>query len=306
MTLADGSDVEGSIESFRTGSGSTVIDRRYLDNYEMPAVCVQTSSSYTETFGTTSYYSYTTSNSDQRVVSHTFAYNGSTLHNFSLLYDKTKKAALWVAFAMHHDTYPWLVGRNDEWAPDPGIPEDWQPDLSSGYQQSSTYARGHQVASNDRRTTDIQTKQTTYYSNMTPQISGFNGGVWSSLEGEIQKIGNATTGNDMLYVVTGPIFGSGYGTTKDKKGTDCAVATHYFKCIMKVTFSDGEPVSAKGAAYLLKHESGAARENVTINDIEDLTGFDFFANLPISIQRVAEAETHPTDYFPRQTIPTSN
>ena len=99
LTLADGSDVEGSIESFRTGSGSTVIDRRYLDNYEMPAVCVQTSSSNTETFGSTSYYSYTTSNSDQRVVSHTFAYNGSTLHNFSLLYDKTKKAALWVAFA---------------------------------------------------------------------------------------------------------------------------------------------------------------------------------------------------------------
>lgn len=176
MTLGTGTDVEGAILYFTTTSGSSSVDRKYLNNYEIPAVTVLTYSTGTETQGSTSYYSYTTSNSNQMVVSHTFSYGGNTLHNFSLLYDKTKKAALWVAFAMHHDTYPWLVSRSDSWKADPGIPTAWQPNLSSGYQESTTYSRGHQVASNDRRTTDYQTKQTTYYSNMTPQISGFNGG----------------------------------------------------------------------------------------------------------------------------------
>ena len=305
MTLGDGTDVEGEILSFTTTSGSTSVDRKYLDNYEIPAVTVLTYSTGKETQGGTPYYSYTTSNSNQMVVSHTFEYGGNTLHNFSLLYDKTKKAALWVAFAMHHDIYPWLEDRYDSWKPDPGIPSTWQPNLSSAYNESSTYSRGHQVASNDRRTTEYQTKQTTYYSNMTPQISGFNGGVWATLEGDIQKIGNATTGNDMLYVVTGPIFGSGYGTTDDKYGTACAVPTQYFKCIMKVTLSGGVPVSATGAAYLMDHKSGATRQNVSIDYIEDLTGFDFFANIPKSIQDGAEDDVHPTSYFPQQALPTS-
>lgn len=311
MTVWDGVsnyvDIESSVASFTTPefSNVTASDRRYLDNYEIPSISVVQYTCGTETHGSTLYYSYTTSNSNQRVVSHSFEYGDNTLHNFSLLYDKTKKAALWVAFAMHHDTYPWLVSRSDSWKADPAIPSSWQPNLSSGYSESTTYSRGHQVASNDRRTTADQTKQTTYFSNMTPQLSGFNGGVWATLEGDIQKIGNATTGNDMLYVVTGPIFGSGYGSTDDKDGAACAVPTQYFKCIMKVTLSGGVPVSATGAAYLLDHQNGATRQNVSIDYIEGLTGFDFFANVPKSVQDGAEDDVHPTSYFPQQALSTS-
>ena len=307
ITLGNGTDVPGDILSFKTPEFSVVTasDRRYLDNYEVPSVNVSKYTCGAETHGGTPYYSYTMSNSDQRVVSHTFEYNEEVMHNFTLLYDKGKKAALWVAFAMHHDIYPWKVSRSDSWKADPGIPSSWQPNLSSGYAESKTYSRGHQCASNDRRTTTDQTRQTTYYSNMTPQITGFNGGVWATLEGDIQKIGNATTGNDMLYVVTGPIFGDGYITTNDDDGTACAVPTQYFKCIMKVTFSDGAPVSAVGAAYLMDNETGSTRQNVSIDDIEALTGFDFFANVPLSIQNQAEDDVHPTSYFPQQATSTS-
>jgi DNA/RNA endonuclease G (NUC1) len=216
-----------------------------------------------------------------------------------MLYDGDKRCALWVAFVMNTGSYPWIEERHDDWEPDPAIPASWMPDLSSGYKESSTYDRGHQVASNDRRTTVAQTKQTTYYSNMTPQLSGFNGGVWSTLEGDIQKIGKATSGNDSLYVVTGPIFESGYGTTPDKNGKSCAIPSKYFKCIMRVTFTGGTPTAASGAAYLLDHASGATRQEVTIAYIQQLTGFDFFANIPPGLQSQAEAETHPTSYFPQ-------
>lgn len=257
----------------------------------------------------TDWYRYdVTGNSNQKVVTHTFKYNGQVLRNYSMLYDKTKKAALWVACVMNADMYPWIVSRGDNWNYDPalvfGSDYSWQPNLSSSYVD---YTRGHQIASNDRRTTIYQMYQTDYYSNMTPQLSGFNSGMWSSLEGEIQKIGNATTGSDILYVVTGPIFGSGYGTAKDKSGTECAVPTQYFKCIMKVTYSGGTPVSAMGAAYLMDHvSSGSVRQAVTIHSIEELTGFDFFANIPASLQATAEYETHLTTDFPQKAIPTSN
>ena len=297
---------EGEVRSFTTPSPSPVTDRGFLDCYEVPDVTVLTHDSRKETFGSTYYHAYTTSNSYQKVVTHTFSYNSSTLRNYTLLYDGNKHAALWLAFVMNGESYPWSVGRNDEWAPDPAIDESWQPDLSSGYKQSGTYDRGHQCASNDRRTTSDQTKQTTYYSNMTPQLGGFNGGVWAALEGDIQKIGNACTGSTMLFVVTGPIFGSGYGTTEDKNGLKCAVPTKYFKCIMKVAYSGSTPTEAVGAAYLLDHVSGATRQNVSIDDIEELTGFNFFAHVPTELQNKAEAEVHPTSYFPMKTISTSD
>ncbi len=309
MTVWNGSayvDIEGEVLSFISGSPSPVSDRGFLDCYEVPDITVQGVSTGTETFGSTSYYSYTTANSNQRVVTHTFSYGGSTLRNYTMLYDKTKHAALWVAFVMNGDSYPWLVDRSDSWKPDPAIPESWQPSLPSGYQESSTYSRGHQAASNDRRTTTDQTKQTTYYSNMTPQLSGFNGGVWSTLESDIQKIGNACTGSTMLFVVTGPIFGSGYTTTNDKSGTACAVPTQYYKCIMKVSYSGDTPTAAIGAAYLLDHQNGATRQNVSIDYIEQLTGFNFFAKVPTSLQNTAETEVHPTSYFPQTVTNTSD
>ncbi len=299
MKLADGSDVEGDIMSFQTDSPGAVTNRGYLANYEFPWVSPMTYSTGNETFGSTSWHAYGTSNSKQMVVVHTFSYNG-VKRNYSMLYDGNKRCALWVAFVMNTGSYPWLVDRNDDWEPDPAIPLNWMPNLSSGYQESNTYSRGHQAASNDRRTTKEQTKQTTYYSNMTPQLSGFNGGMWSSLEEDIQKIGKATSGNDSLYVVTGPIFDSSYETTPDKDGNECAIPSKYFKCIMKVTFFGNTPTSATGAAYLLNHQnSGATREIVSINDIEDLTGFNFFANIPGDLQLTAEAEKHPTNYFPQ-------
>lgn len=246
-------------------------------------------------------------NSGQMVVTHTFIRNKKQYRNYSMLYDKSKKAALWVAFAMNADAYPWLVDRSDKWVYDPalvfGTDYSWQPNLTSSY-QSSAYTRGHQVASNDRRSTTHQTRQTTYFSNMTPQLSGFNTGVWATLEGEIQNIGSATSGSDTLYVVTGPVFGNGYGTTEDKSETVCAVPTQYFKCIMKVHFSGEKAVSAIGAAYLFNHESGADRQNVKISYIEQLTGFSFFTNIPESIRDAAKNEVHPTSYFSQKKVAT--
>ena len=308
----------GAVKSFTTLPEVQTTNRGYLTCGEIPAITLSGSMAngyeafpYQSDYDTEEEYQENRSKwfrygvsgqSGQMVVTHTFIRNKKQYRNFSLLYDKSKKAALWVAFAMNTDVYPSLVDRSDKWVYDPalvfGDDYSWQPNLSEAYKESSTYSRGHQVASNDRRTTIHQTRQTTYFSNMTPQLSGFNNGVWSSLEGDIQDIGSATSGSDTLYVVTGPIFGSGFGTTPDKFGTNCAVPTQYFKCIMKVSFSGGKAVAATGAAYLLNHvNSGSVRQEVSIDDIEELTGFDFFTNIPESLQTNAEKEKHPTSYF---------
>ena len=301
----------GTVKSFTTtgattGDGSdTAYASSWLGGYGIPATGVSVSTSdmkyngrychstVSELYGSTKACIYNTPNSRQRVVAHTFSYNGKIQSTYTMLFDADKRCALWSAYTMHATDYADKnVGRNDSWNYDPALPTSWQPDLSSSY--GGNYSRGHQVSSNDRQTTREENKQTFYYSNMTPQVQTLNGGTWNVLENKIQALGKNITGRDTLYVVTGPVFESGYKTTKDDSGNVCAVPTKYFKCIMKCTFNaTGVMTDAKGAGYLFEHNgTNAPRKDVTIDYIENLTGFDFFANVPDNLETAAERTSY--------------
>lgn len=73
---------------------------------------------------------------------------------------------------------------------------------------------------------------------------------------------------------------------------------------MKVSFnSNGAVTGAKGAAYLVEHVASPTVQYVTIDYVESLTDngkgspFDFFANVPESIQNAAEATATPLSDF---------
>ena len=296
----------GSTQSFTTKSLNT-----WLTNYEMPATKaseVSASStlyegrychdSFTETYGITEACRYNTTDANQKVVTHTYSYNSKVVRNYSFLYDKTYNAALWVASATSNsgDFKDNDVGRNDAWAYDPAIDQSWQQNLSGAYSSSNgrSYDRGHQVASNDRQTTKEQNKQTFYYTNMTPQYSALNQGQWVELEKKVQGVATVTTGSDTLYVVTGPLFEGTLASATDKSGASCTAPSGYWKCLMKCTFSSpGVMSSAVGCAYLFDTNSSNIAPTVTsIDAIESRTGFDFFANVPASLQSSAESQTY--------------
>lgn len=295
----------GSTQSFTTSSLNT-----WLSNYEMPATTVASLSesnvlyegrychdTVSETYGSTKACRYNTSDANQKVVIHTYSYNNKVVRNYSFLYDKTYKTALWVAYATSNsgDFKDNDVGRNEDWAYDPAIDQSWQPNLGSAYSSSNglRYDRGHQVASNDRQTTTEQNKQTFYYTNMTPQYSSLNQGQWNTLESKVQCVATVTTGRDTLYVVTGPLFEGTLATVTDKSGNECKVPSGYWKCLMKCTFSsDGEMSAAVGCAYLFDtNSSNTAPTATTIDAIESRTGFDFFVNLPDDLESAAESKT---------------
>ncbi|MGN0189707.1 MAG: DNA/RNA non-specific endonuclease [Candidatus Cryptobacteroides sp.] len=292
--------------SFETES----IVRTWLANYEMPAANCNavtaadvpysgnySHSTFAETYGSTKACRYDCADANRKVVTHTYSYNGNVVRNYSFLYDKTYKAALWVAYAASNsgDFKNNSVGRNEVWAYDPAIDQSWQPNLSGTYSSSGlSYDRGHQVASNDRQTTVEQNKQTFYYTNMTPQYSSLNQGQWGTLEGKVQGVATSTTGTDTLYVVTGPLFEGSLATVTDKGGAECKAPSGYWKCLMKCSFdAAGVMTSAVGCAYLFdSNTENTAPTVTTIDTIESRTGFDFFANVPDSLQEVAEKQTY--------------
>ncbi len=282
---------KGAVKSFTTTSGQGASGYRpFLSCYEMPAISLKSGTTYGSGDEISGYgykwFNHETTNSMQKVVTHTYRSGSKTVRNYTCLVDGNKMAPLWSAFVMHQDAYPDNgVGRNDGWRDDPAIPSSWQQGGVSGY------SRGHFVASNYRQTSTDANKATFYHTNQAPQYqTSFNDGVWNSLEQAVKS--NAPSGRDTLYVVVGVL----YETSRMSSGVP--IPSHFYKLLMKCSFgTDGTMTAAKGVAYLFTNEAHSgdkytdAKFRTTIDAIEERTGFDFFANVPQSLQDAAEQQT---------------
>lgn len=297
----DGEYVFSDIESFITaadgggegdGGGSEEKDEApYLACYEVPALTLSDSpvECGQERWGNTNWYRYDTDNADRKVVVHTYRNgrqkNGKIIRTYTILFDRTKKAALWDCTVFNSDDWQRnKVGRNESWQYDPALDASWQNSGVSGY------SKGHLTASNDRQDNEDANHQTFYYSNQAPQYqTGFNDGVWNTLEQKIQDA--SPVGCDTLYVVNGLLYES------DKTVSGVPIPSHFYKCIMYCTFdSEGTMTDARGTAFMYTNERQTESWNdskfvFTIDALEARSGFDFFPNVPDEFEIPAENGT---------------
>ena len=139
--------------------------------------------------------------------------------------------------------------------------------------------------------------QTFYVTNSVPQIQdNFNGGIWQTLEAALQSEAMSET----IYIVTGVAFAK-EGETKTIKYTTAKddtkrvpVPNYFYKVVLKVkTNSSGVVTSASTVGFWFEHKeysnSAYANYAVSVDQIEEWTGFDFFPNLPDNIEVSAES-----------------
>ena len=125
------------------------------------------------------------------------------------------------------------VERTDNFRSDYRVPELFRADLPD--YRGSGYDRGHLVASANQREVELQNSETFLLSNMSPQVPGFNRGVWKQLEEETR---NLDSKKEILetYVVCGPLFYFDRATeligARDKNGVTLPVPHAYFKSIL--------------------------------------------------------------------------
>lgn len=214
--------------------------------------------------------------------------------NFTLCFDRNSKGAIWVAYPLH-SCHRGSGNRTDDWEYDPKIPTQYQPRLYSSY---GSYTRGHQLPSSSRNKTKDINRATFYFSNMTPQTSTFNSGVWAKLEGSVQD----NVCSDTLYVVSGAIFDGQHDssvdvTTTDKSGNVCAVPSHYYKALLRTkSGSTGKAIRSinkaedlQAIAILMKHvdysTSLQSSDIISIEELEEITGVTFFPSINDAIEK---------------------
>ena len=223
---------------------------------------------------------------------HHFKMNGKTYRNYSFGWSQKDRVALWVAYPLCKFYTNGNAGRTNAWALDPLLGEDSAAPFG-GY--AGNYARGHQVPSADRQCCYDANAQTFYGTNMTPQLNEHNEGIWADLEGKVRGWANAS---DTTYVVTGVTVSSSSRKEEDSNGNSVTIPDAYFKAVLK--YSKSSTLGTwNAAAFYLEHKAysgGISKSHsMSIDELEAITGIDFFVNLPAKIGEDQAAKLEAAD-----------
>lgn len=254
-------------------------------------------------------------------IQHSAKIGADSVMTYCLEYNPEKFHSRWVAFRFDADTRSKNTKRPDvdpfqddpllknsqtigyggfgkKYVDELGISRDWGG-------KSSQFDRGHICASADRLYDIEANNQTFYMTNMSPQLGDFNQGYWNAFELYVQDIGRKSSFADTLYVVKG-------GTIRDKEtmghilrnnGAKVVIPKHYFMALLAVKGSDYKAIGfyMEHKEYGFKYGSDVKKDQmsdkiVSIDELEKLTGIDFFHNLPDAIENKVEASSNPSEW----------
>lgn len=228
---------------------------------------------------------------------HMLPSTGNAKRSFSLLYDSDIYHSLWVAYPLYADVLG-SGNRTNAWGIfDPNIPTSKQLNMERSY---SGYDRGHILPSASRAKSTSDNRQTFYPTNMSPQLAGLNQQKWAGIEGQVRNWANSC---DTLYVVTGAVFQTVGGNESVKytycrsdSSKDVAVPNYYYKALLQRR-GTGNNSSYTAVAIWVPHKAAsglATKEDlISIDELEQKTGIDFFHNLDDSIEESVESQYNP-------------
>ena len=227
-------------------------------------------------------------------------YYDSSVRNYTHLYDKETYTSLWTAYPLN-STYMGSEPRPSKWAYSTSIDTRHQVNLRNRSYNDS-YSRGHMIPNASRNGNKAMQAQTFFVTNSVPQIqNSFNSGIWSKLESVLQDIGST----EEIYVVTGVAFNKtgedkpvAYTTAKDDS-KKVSIPNYFYKVVLKVKKSGAAVTSASTIGFWMEHRKYSdsyTNYTVSVDQIEQWTGFDFFVNLPDTIESAAESNTNWTNF----------
>lgn len=166
------------------------------------------------------------------------------------------------------------VFREDSEAPIPRVTDDDY--FNSGFD------RGHMCPAGDNKWDRRAMSETFLFTNVCPQVHAFNEGAWNDLEQACRRWANKYGD---IYIVCGPVLDQGTHRTIGRRKV--VVPERFFKVILCMKDTP------KAIGFVYENSSRNSRslfKNATnVDEIERLTGIDFFPRLQDDIETKIEA-----------------
>ena len=206
-------------------------------------------------------WAWPTLNSGEKITKH-MAYTVS--------YNHKHMQANWVAYELTMAHTMGAAERESRFVIDPIISPHTA--RTEDYTKSG-FDRGHLAPAADMKYSEQAMKESFYTSNISPQRPGLNRGIWKQLE---EKIRDWAPANRPLFIATGPVLNEpleqfiGYYNR-------ISVPKRFFKVILDTA----QPARAIGFVF---PNTGSALPlssfALSVDAVEQITGRDFFPNLP--------------------------
>jgi endonuclease G, mitochondrial len=216
---------------------------------------------------------------------------------YVLSYNRSKAIPNWASWQLNSG---WLGNRpRIPFEPDNALPSGWEKVIPDDY-TGSGFDRGHVVPAADRNKTAADSQAVFWMTNILPQAPDNNRGPWEQLESYCRDL--VAQGKE-LYIVAG---GAGEGGTgeKGRKNTLSRISISVPASTWKVVLVNDRPGAGIAGiteqtriiAVIMPNKQGISENDwrdyrVSVDQVEALTGYDFFSHVPQSIQSTIEAKT---------------
>ena len=199
-------------------------------------------------------------------------------YSYTVSYNHDTKNPNWVAWVLTVDHASGSVARMD-FMDDEDMPSP-KGCLSDYY--NSGFDRGHMCPAGDNKWSEEAMEDCFLITNMCPQNNNLNRGVWNSIE---QQCRSWAKKYGKVYVVCGPVY---LNQQHRKIGKNKVVVPEAF---FKVVLRMGKNPQAIGFICRNVSQKGKKKTDFinTVDEIERITGYDFFSKLPDDIEDKVEA-----------------
>ncbi len=196
---------------------------------------------------------------------------------YSLLYNEEYEQAHWVAYQLTSEELTPNFKRTDKFISDTAVVSGSASDQDY---KGSGFDRGHLAPAADMVWSKQAMDESFYYSNICPQLAGFNRGIWKELEVQVRDWAREY---GSVYITTGSICTASSQTIGENQ---VSVPTGFYKTIL--VYNDS---LQGGIGFVFPHEKcegELADYAVSIDSVESLTGLNLYSELPNKIEKRIE------------------
>ena len=220
---------------------------------------------------------------------------------YTLSYNAVTFCPNWVAWHLGTENMG-SADRMDDFRPDPDLPDGWYGIKKADYQYNKYgFDRGHVCPSADRTTSKEDNSMTFLMTNMVPQSPDNNRVIWMHFENYERELAKA--GNE-LYIIAGPYGRGGTSskgtfdeipvTLKNGQTLHMNVPAFTWKVVLAIPAGTDDlnriDSNAIAIAINVPNKMGMQKTGdweqflCSIDEIEALTGYDFFELLPDDVE----------------------
>ena len=205
---------------------------------------------------------------------------------YTVSYNKATKLPNWVAWHLTADRTTGPAKRSGvDFQADMDVPA---PRAEDSDYYGSGYDRGHMCPAADNKYSEKAMEESFLFTNMCPQNGNLNRGDWNEMEQACRRWAKEYGG---VYVVCGPILYKGKHKTIGKNKV--VVPEAFFKVVLRT----GENPKAIGFIYKNAEGNRPKGDYVnTVDEVERITGIDFFPSLPDDVENKVESTADMADW----------